>query len=230
MSLSIQQFNRHFKDLVTSKRICHNGYSAVFDDEFCSDSETNFIENMEELIRNGDILMTNATTTIIISNYNGKRIVIKKYNYKGLIHSIRHTIKGSRARKNLYFSKLLPLIDIKTPKVLLCLEKKYLFLKKESYLILEYIEGPHVRDFLKSDQTKASEKEAVINRVRNIFNKLFVHHITHNDPKLANLIFNNNELYLIDLDSMILHRTIPSFMFYSHKVSKKLEQRFKELI
>lgn len=228
MNIPAKKFKSILNNTTRFKKISYKNYCATFDANFCSGKETEFIDSLESLISTGLHIKGDKTTSVIIANYAGRKIVIKKYHDKGFIHAIRHAIKGSRAQKNLYFANLLPLLNIKTANILLCLENRKLLFTRESYIVMEYIEGPHLREFLQSKDIDKSQKQQEILKAQTLFDKLTSYNITYSDPKLANLIIHDNQIYIIDLDSMLYHKIPLIFKFKSHKTIKKFNQRIAQ--
>lgn len=228
MNIPAEKLKSILNDSARFKKVSYKGCRATFDVGFCNGKETEFIDSIENLINTGQHIKGDKTTTVVIANYAGRKIVIKKYHDKGFIHAIRHAIKGSRAQKNLYFANLLPMLNIKTANILLCLEKTGMFFTKESYIVMNYIDGPHLREFLQSEDIGKSKKQQEILNARLLFNTLKSHNITFGDPKLANLIIHDNQMYIIDLDSMLYHKIPLIFMIKSHRTMEKLEKRIAD--
>ncbi|MCH7559177.1 MAG: hypothetical protein IIB56_17230, partial [Planctomycetes bacterium] len=92
------------KCLRTSKRhlrIKAGRYIAVFDRAFCPKAEPlNFIKQIDAMMDEGQILKKGDTCYVSRITWNDKDVVVKRYNHKGFIHSLRHTIKRSRARRS----------------------------------------------------------------------------------------------------------------------------------
>ena len=94
--------------------------------------------------------------------WNGKDIVVKRYNHKGFIHSLRHTIKNSRARRGWLHGHRLGMLGIATPKPLAYIEQLKEKLIWKSYLVTEYVEGQKLYDFLQNSNT-TKEQHQIIN-------------------------------------------------------------------
>ncbi|MBN2183222.1 MAG: hypothetical protein JW715_15030, partial [Sedimentisphaerales bacterium] len=126
------------KFLRTNKRhikINNEKYTAVFDREFCLGAEPlEFIEKIDALMDDGKILKDGNTCYVSRLTWNGRDVVVKRYNHKGLIHSIRHTIKGSRARRCWICGHRLGMLKLATPKPLVYLEHRKGLLIWKSYI------------------------------------------------------------------------------------------------
>jgi len=108
------------KCLRTSRRylrIKTGRYIAVFDRAFCQEAKPfDFIEQIDALMDKGQILKNGDTSYVSRLTWNSKDVVVKRYNHKGFIHSLRHTIKRSRARRSWLHGHRLGLLGIATPK------------------------------------------------------------------------------------------------------------------
>jgi tRNA A-37 threonylcarbamoyl transferase component Bud32 len=203
--------NRSNKYLQTSEkflRIENDRYLAVFDRSLCEGAEPfDFIEKIDALMDNGKVIKSDTTTYLSLVSWNNKRVVIKRYNHKGLIHSLRHTIKKSRARRCWLYGHLLGMLNIPTPKPLAFIEeRKGVFLWK-SYLVTEFVDGPNLWNFLRNDNIAEQQKSAVIDQVINQFEILRKYRISHGDTKHTNILITANGPVLTDLDGMKSYRT-----------------------
>lgn len=149
------------KCLRTTKRylkIKTNNFLAVFDKSFCEgDKPLDLIKQIDALMDKGQILKNGHTSFVSRLRWNDKNIVVKRYNHKGFIHSLRHTIKKSRARRNWLHAHRLRELNITTPRPLAYIEQRKGLLVWKSYLVTEYIKGRNFSDFLRDE--KVGEKE-----------------------------------------------------------------------
>ncbi|HCO95686.1 MAG TPA: hypothetical protein DIU00_17360 [Phycisphaerales bacterium] len=217
------------KHLLTSERslsIRHGEYMAELDRDFCAGTEPrDFIEQIDTLIDAGKILKKGDASYVSRITWNNKNIVVKRYDHKGLIHSLRHTIKKSRARKGWLFAHLLGELNIATPRALAYIEQRKGLLVWESYLVMEYIEGPRLRCFLRDDNVAERVKLDGIRQTLKLLDRLWEYCITHGDLKHLNVLVTENGPVLIDLDGMIVHRWE---LFYRNKLSKDMKRFIKK--
>ncbi len=199
------------KCLRTSKRylkIENNGYVAVFDRDFCAGSEPlDFINKVDALMNEGRILKNGNTCYVSRLMWNGNDVAVKRYNHKGFIHSLRHTIKRSRARQSWLHSHRLRLLQIQTPKPLAYIEQYKQKLVWQSYLVNEYVEGQKLHDFLRDDKTDKEKRSSVTQQVTGILDKMAKYKITHGDLKHSNILIADNGPVITDLDGMKVHRS-----------------------
>lgn len=114
---------------------------AVFDRAFLGQTEpASFIERIDELTERGEILKRDNTVCISRLTYNGKDIVVKRYNHKGIIQSLYQTIRGSRAKRSWLNCHRERMLDMAEAKLLAYIERRKSGLIWESYLVTEYVE------------------------------------------------------------------------------------------
>lgn len=198
------------KYLRTSQRylqIKDGRYIAVFDRDFCQDAEPlELIEKIDTLMDKGRILKNDDTCYVSRLTWNSKDVVVKRYNHKGFIHSLRHTIKRSRARRNWLHGHRLGMLNIATPRPLAYIEQRRGLLVWQSYLVTEYVKGRELKDFLRDDKTSEKKRSIVSGQVAELLDSLSDHKITHGDLKHSNILITESGPVLTDLDAMRVHR------------------------
>ncbi len=216
------------KCMRTSKRTVKSGgrrYSAVFDRNFIeSANPIDFISKIDSLMDAGRILKNGNTSYVCCINFNGKDIVVKRYNHKGFVHSLRHTIMGSRARRNWLYGHRLGMLNIPTPKPLAFIEQKKGVLVWKSYIVTEYVDGKKLYDFLKEDQPEQQKSLFIKERLETLMKKLSKYRITHGDLKHTNILVTKDDVVLTDLDSLKFHRFGFCYKIRQSKDIKRLRQ------
>lgn len=165
-----------------------------------------FVQNIDQIMTDGQILKDGNTCFVSRVKIADKDIVIKRYNCKGLVHSIRHTLKRSRARRNWLHAHRLEMLNIPTAKPLAFIEKRRPLIVYKSYFITEYIDGQGLDIFLADSTLSDQERLSMDKKITELLNKLDNHRITHGDLKHSNILIANNKPTLIDLDSMMVHK------------------------
>lgn len=215
------------KCLRTSKRqlgIRTGKHLAVFDRGFCQSGTGilpvinirrraekavppfDLMEQIDSLMDGGEILKRGNTCYVSRLTWNGRDVVAKRYNHKGLVHSVRHTIKRSRARRGWLHAHRLGMLGISTPKPLAYVEQRKGLLVWKSYLVTEYVKGQKLYDFLRDNERGEEERSKVIQQVKDLLDKLGKYRITHGDLKHTNILVTDDGLVLTDLDGMRVHR------------------------
>jgi tRNA A-37 threonylcarbamoyl transferase component Bud32 len=207
---------RHF-------RIQQNGYIAVFDKTFCGRSRAmDFMETTDKLMNQGQTLKKGNTCYVCRLRWSGKDIVVKRYNHKGFTHSLRHTLKNSRARRAWLHGHRLGMLGIPTPKPLAYIEQHRKKLTWKSYLVTEYVQGQRLHDFINDGAAPEEQHAIVIKQIEDLLEKMGRNRITHGDLKHTNILVTDDGPVLTDLDAMKAHKWSWS---YKSKRTKDL-QRF----
>lgn len=213
------------KSLRTSKRhlkITNKQYSAVFEKGFCLESEPlDFIGRLDALMDGGQVLKDGNTCYVSRLSWNGNDVVVKRYNNKGFIHSLRHTIKRSRARWGWLHGHRLGMLNIATPKPLAYIEQRRGLLVEKSYLVTQYINGRSLYEFLRDDNVAQEQRLVVIQLIKNLLDKLAKYHITHGDLKHSNILITETGPVLTDLDGMTVHSWE---LLYRNKRARDIER------
>ena len=212
------------KSLRTSKRFIKvesEQYVGVFDKSFCRDAEPlDFIKHIDVLMDDGRILKNGNTCYISRLTWNGVDVVVKRYNHKGIIHSLRHTIKKSRARRCWLNGHRLGVYNIATPKPLAFFEKRRGFLIWNSYLVAEYIDGLSLYHYQRDENIPPEKRKTATQDVKNLLEKMAEYRITHGDLKHTNILITEKGPVLTDLDSMRFHKC--NFTFRARRVKDLL--------
>lgn len=220
------------KSLRTSKRclrIKTLGCTAILDRNYFRPMElADFIKKIDPLMDTGKILKNGNTCYVSKTVWDGKDVVIKRYNHKGLIHSLRHTIKGSRARSGWLNGHRLGMLNIATPRPLAYLEKRKWLLVWNSYLVTEYVKGQKLYDYLRETNVTEHQRSAVTRSAEELLAKLEKHKISHGDLKHSNILVTDAGLVLTDLDAMKVHRFDWIFRLYLKKDHIRFEKFLPE--
>ena len=198
------------KCLRTSKRHLRlkiRNFIAMFDRGFCRNAEpVDFIEKVDAMMDAGEILKDGRSSYVSRISWNGKDIVVKRYNHKGLIHSLRHAIKGSRARRGWLYGHQLLMLNIATPKPLAYIEQRKGPLVWRSYLVTEYTVGQKLYDFLRDDNISEKQRSEATGKIVELLERLGRYRISHGDLKHSNILITDTGPVLTDLDGMRVHK------------------------
>lgn len=188
-------------------RISTEDWFAVFDRKLCHDGEPlSFLKEVDMLINNGEILKNGDTSLISRVMWNNRDMVVKRYNHKGVVHSLRQTIKRSCAYRGWLNAHRLVNLDIATSKPLAYFEKHKGPLIWESYLVTEYIQGEKLDDFLQNNNTSKDRPLKVIEQIKQLNDELDKYLISHEDLKHTNVLITDTGPVLTDLDRMKVYR------------------------
>ncbi len=183
------------------------GCRALLDRAFCDGADPlEFVRRLDELMEQGKALKAGNTSQVCCTVWNGRQIVIKRYNHKGVIHSLRHAVKMSRARRSWIHGHRLRFLGISTPEPLAYVERRRGPLVWCSYIVTEYVTGRRLDHFLHDDAVSMEDRRERMAQVENLLRRLGDCRITHGDMKHSNILISPDGPVLTDLDALTVHR------------------------
>jgi tRNA A-37 threonylcarbamoyl transferase component Bud32 len=189
-------------------RFRHGRFRGVCEREFAAESlAPRFCDALDTLLCEGQVLKDGNTCFVARVRWNQCDVVIKRYNHKGLWHSLRHTLKGSRARRNWLHANRLRFLGIPTARAVAYIDEWRGPLLWQSYFVMRFVEGTPVSSIFRSEQTSDAQKQRIHEQILSLLHTMADHGISHGDVKHANILFDGKEVILIDLDGMEVHRT-----------------------
>lgn len=155
-----------------------------------------------EIMNQGDVLKNGTKSCVSRVILGDANVVIKGYRHLGLLHSLRHTLQGSRAKRSWFMADRLCRLAIPTPKPLAYLDEYQGVLLWRSFFIYEYVSGPGLHAVLSDPAVPEERKRRLIDQVVEMLKRLSEWGISHGDLKHSNMICNGDNLFFIDLDAM----------------------------
>jgi len=197
---------------------------------FCrGDKAAAFLKQIETLTETGNVLKNDTATRVVRCSYNNRDIVIKRYNHQGLWHSLRHTIKGSRAMKCWRFGHELTALNIPCAEPIGVVEERKYGLIWQSYILNAFVDGPDISRYLHREDLPENNKQLMLEKTRDLALKLAQNKLIHNDLKPCNLLVHGETPVLIDLDSMQKHHNRWVLSLYKRKMDNKIRERILTL-
>jgi len=180
-----------------------SGYRGVFDRRFAgTELMPQFVHAVDALMREGQVLKNDHASFVSRVLWNGQDAVVKRYNHRGLWHSFRHTLKGSRAQRNWRNAQRLLSLQIATPEPLAYVDQYRGPLLWQSYFVARFVAGPQVHEILRDRSVPAEQKQRVHDQVLDLLRRMAEHGISHGDMKHTNILYDGTEIVLTDLDAM----------------------------
>jgi len=184
-------------------RLAISGYQGAFDRQFANEElMEQFLRRADTLMQEGQVLKNDHASFVSRVLWNGQDAVVKRYNHRSLWHSFRHTLKGSRAKRNWRHAQRLMSLAIATPEPLAYLDQYRGPLLWQSYFVARFVPGPQVHQILRDRNVAAEQKQQVHDQVLNLLRRMAEHGISHGDMKHTNILYDGTSVVLTDLDGM----------------------------
>lgn len=158
--------------------------------------------NPDALIDNGYLLKDGNTATVARVEIAGKTYVLKRYNIKKKIHSILRGLMWSRAAVSWRNGLLLEMLGIPTAKSYALIEERWGCMRRRSYLLTEFTQGPESFDIYAGDEYSEEEKKQWTVNIKSLFMLLKRSQVSHGDLKARNILCSPEGAAFIDLDGM----------------------------
>ncbi|MFZ9023519.1 MAG: DNA gyrase subunit A, partial [Anaerohalosphaeraceae bacterium] len=201
-------------------------YTGVFDRGIFEHHDmAEFMAGLDKAMEAGEILKRGNTCFVSRIQVFGRDVVVKRYNHKGLWHSLRHTLKGSRAKKCWLFGHRLKCLDIPVSKPLAFIELRHCGIIRQSYILNDFIEGRNIRDYVNQPDLDERARQQIRNKAAALVSKIVEHRITHGDLKATNILICDDQPVLIDLDSMKYHRCRWLLKVSQQKMKNKIQEQ-----
>ncbi|HPC95883.1 MAG TPA: lipopolysaccharide kinase InaA family protein [Sedimentisphaerales bacterium] len=188
-------------------RFRHGRFRGVFEKELAAESPpSQFCDALDTLLREGEVLKDGNTCFVARVRWDQCDVVVKRYNHKGFWHSLRHTLKGSRARRNWLHAHRLRFLGIPTARAVAYIDEWRGPLLWQSYFVTAFIQARSLSHLMGDARADRSTKEMRSRQVLQLLERLADHRITHGDTKHSNFLLDADRAVLTDLDGMRVHR------------------------
>jgi tRNA A-37 threonylcarbamoyl transferase component Bud32 len=158
--------------------------------------------HLEETMIRGEVLKNGSKSHVSHTTLGGRDVVIKGYRHLGLLHSLRHTLQGSRAKRSWFTAHRLRRLAVPTPTALAYLDEYRRGLLWRSFFIYDYVAGSELYVVLNDPAVPGERKRRLIDRVMVVLKRLSEGGISHGDLKHSNMICTGDDVSFIDLDAM----------------------------
>jgi len=208
-------------------RMKESNLVAVFDRTLCENLDVpDFLSGIDALMETGRVLKRRNTSFLSCVEVNGKDVVIKRYNHKGLWHSIRQSFRTSRAKRSWLHGHRLTMLGVGTPKPLAYIEKHFGPLLWQSYILTDYAKGPNLDEIFTGSDLSEQQKQNYHRQIHELMTAMHNKRITHGDFKRTNFVLAGEKIYVTDLDAMKVHLPGPIFRQRCRKDITRLERMF----
>lgn len=161
------------------------------------------LEAPDHWMEAGTTLKRGNTCTVARVDIDGRAMVVKRYNLKNLRHSLSRLWRPSRGWHSWREAHRLRLFGISTPAPLALIEERWGPLRGRAWLITEHCPGHDLLAHLAPGREPPAAEAAAL---QTLFATLHRERISHGDLKASNLLWDGDEIKVIDLDAMRQHR------------------------
>lgn len=179
-----------------------NRWTSVWRDE--RSNIMPLLDSIEEAMSAGTLLKDGGSSTVVLIEWHGQPLVIKRYNVKGLGHFLRRCLRPSRACHSWQQGHIWRVLELPTAKPVAVLEKRWGPLRLGGYLVTEYSSDKDIIDAF-----SAGDSEELIVKLGALLERMADYRLSHGDLKGTNVMVSNKQLSFIDLDAARLHSKLP---------------------
>jgi len=177
----------------------------------------------EQALKNGN------TCTVWAAAAGELKLVIKRYNVKGLLHGIKLSIRPGRAMISWENAHRLLFYGIATPKPIALVKIKQGPLKPIAYFLAERVDGVDALCWFQKEAVSMDEKRDMATSIATLFAQLEAQRISHGDLKANNILIANAKPLLIDLDAMRQHGDEAAFRKAWQRDLQRFMRNWKDL-
>lgn len=153
-------------------------------------------------------------STVWLIGFKTRQLVVKRYNNLGFVHACKRAFRRSRAEHCFAISGRFSNAGIRVAAPFAVIQEYWGPIRLRAWYISERIHGEMLRD-LGADWNEVTEKpavpEAVVTAIEALFDKLRKHRLSHGDLKASNILWAQQEVWIIDLDAADSHRRQRTF-------------------
>ncbi len=206
----------NFRHLILCKR---NYYKNQFID---------FLNNPDDFLQKSPLLKDGNSSTVGLVEIDGCKYAVKRYNIQNSVKFICRQFTPTRTRRCWLIGHLLIFSNIKTPEPIAIIEKRLGPIRTVGYIITEFIDAPSIRQVLSYAKDNKQEQSKILTCFISSLKKLHERKITHGDFKDTNFHYDDGELYIVDLDSVKLHKSRLMLKRAIKKDYRRLIQNYQE--
>ena len=192
-----------YRDCTAIKRYTSPGRRAFIHKKFDSPQLRECIENPEKFFPRdkNELLKNGNSASVALVEIDGKKLVIKKYNYSKNVKTFIRRFRKSRA--SISWSNAFRLLNygMKTPEPYALIETYKGPMMTHAYFIAEHLDGQCLLEAVEKCEDEKKLKQ-IFGQIKDIFHVWNKCKIAHGDCKATNFILVDETVYIIDLDAM----------------------------
>ena len=199
-----------------SVRICDRRLSSPALQALLADPDASLQLSSARYLKQGN------TSTLWSVMVDGRQLVVKRYNIKGLKHRLSRALRRTRAAISWKNAHRLTMYGILGARPVALREERFGPLRGRAWLIMEHVDGDDITHLCETPDVNDDTTRAVIQRMTTLLTQLAECRITHGDMKGTNFIQTPKGIAAIDLDAMREHDSEAGF----HAARQRDLQRF----
>jgi len=199
--------------------------NAYFCDSLPSSFQT-LLSDPEKIIQSAELIKDDKSTTVVKFVHDEKYYILKRFNARSNGHKVKRALRQTRASRCWQMSLIFQQHGINVPKPIAKLEYRYGIIKGDSYFVSEYVKGDELLEWLPKQQGELVE--LVGDEIKKVFDIFYQNRLSHGDMKATNLLWSEQQLFLIDLDVAKRH-FLPITFFKANVRDKKRFRRNGEI-
>lgn len=161
--------------------------------------------DLDSLIKVGDVLKSDKTTTVVKLDLAGTEIVVKRYNARSFGHRLKRALRQSRAMRCWLMSEKFVSAGLSVAPRIAMVEKRFGPFCLDTYFIAEWVDAQEILTWL--PKQSSSEKAKVQQQIAEIFGVFKQYRLSHGDMKATNLLWQKNRIVFLDLDAAKQHES-----------------------
>jgi tRNA A-37 threonylcarbamoyl transferase component Bud32 len=185
----------------------------VYDRSMDTAEMVEFLAAPDASLRRADAryLKQGNTCTLWMTRVNGRQLVVKRYNIKGLRHRLGRAFRKTRAAVSWKNAHRLGMYGILTARPVALIEERIGPLRGRAWYISEFVAGDDASSLCGPGTPGDAGEIYAVQQVTAVLAQLALSSLSHGDMKATNFILSQQGAVVIDLDAMQRHVAPESF-------------------
>lgn len=168
------------------------------------------------------IMADNKLATSARIKIRDSEIVIKRYRWRQGWTGWSRLFRPTRAARCWHFAQRLLKHGVLTPEPIALVEKRWGWLRRDSYYVTRYYAAPSLFDFIASTHDPVV-LDKIWKKWEILQQKLTAIRLSHGDTNHKNFLVIDHDLMMLDLDTMRRH-------FFEHRLNRKRERDYQRFL
>jgi tRNA A-37 threonylcarbamoyl transferase component Bud32 len=195
--------------------ICEHSWRLfrVYDRTMDSAEMVEFLADPDASLQQADAqyLKQGNTCTLWMTRVDGRHLVVKRYNIKGLRHRLGRAFRKTRAAVSWKNAHRLGMYGILTAQPVALIEERFGPLRGRAWYISEFVAGDDASSLCGQTTLDKVGQIRAGQQVTDLLAQLALSSLRHGDMKATNFILSQQGAVVIDLDAMQKHVAPESF-------------------